>query len=96
MIHRKSDVLFTLAVLAVILSIGAFLRHKVISEVNCPAIRIDGSDKNIAASQNPLPDADDYIDAQDEDTSTKVDPVLSEALRLKEEGYLEAAISMLE
>ncbi|OQY03210.1 MAG: hypothetical protein B6I25_08320 [Planctomycetales bacterium 4572_13] len=96
MIHRKNDILFTLMMLTVILSIGAFLRYKVISEVNRPPIRVDGNYENMTASQKSLKDADDYIDERDEEAVSKVDPVLSEAVRLKKEGYLDAAVSMLE
>ncbi|RKY11034.1 MAG: hypothetical protein DRP52_06475, partial [Planctomycetota bacterium] len=96
MIHRKSDILFTLTMLTVILSIGAFLRHKVISEVNRPPIRVDGNYEEMTASQKSLKDTDEYSDERDEEAATKIDPVLSEAVRLKKEGYLDAAVSMLE
>lgn len=96
MIHKKNDILFTLITLVAILTIGVFLGRKVASEVNRPAILIDGTYDPAMASKKPVKDLDDYIAASDDVAVTKADPVLSEAARLREEGYLDAAMSMLE
>ena len=42
MINKRSDILFTLFTLSIILVIGIFLGHRVASEVSSPPVLIDG------------------------------------------------------
>ncbi|MHC5142414.1 MAG: hypothetical protein ACYSOY_02305, partial [Planctomycetota bacterium] len=59
MIHKKSDILFTLFTLSIILVTGIFLASRVLSEVNRPPELIDGSYDPVAASKGTLKDTRD-------------------------------------
>ncbi|MFZ9023466.1 MAG: tetratricopeptide repeat protein, partial [Anaerohalosphaeraceae bacterium] len=94
MIHKKNDILFTLFMLAIILTTGMFLGSRVLLEVNDPPELIDGSYDAVVLSNDTLKDTrDGGLAPGDVDVS---EPILLEAARLREDGYLDASLSMVE
>ncbi|MHC5093911.1 MAG: hypothetical protein ACYSO2_08430 [Planctomycetota bacterium] len=79
MIHKKNDILFTLFMLAIILTTGIFLGSRVLLEVNDPPELIDGSYDAVAVSNDTLKDTrDGGLAPGDVDVS---EPILLEAAR---------------